>query len=404
MKNIQKIAFLSLVAAFFLSSNIFAQAEKETEVVIIKKIVDENGVESEEKVIIKGEDAEKYIKEQNIKITESKNAKGEHEMTVEVKAENNNHNQVNVWISDDGEKTEIKEGQKMIFIDSDGKELPADIRKMLEEKGVDIDELINDSSEETKSKYKVIEIDDDGNKKIIEGEGEMPTEVKEMLEENNIELEEGSTNKVMMIEEDIDVQVTEGKKVIKIKKVKNGEESETVYELDDSEQIPAELRDLLIEHDIDLNSMPDKGKVRIEMKDEKQKEIKIEKKKVHTGNPNKAQLGVMIDDDDNGAKVIDLVDGSSAKSAGVKENDIITKVNKTKVQSADELIEALSSMNPGDKVKLTLIRNGELKKVKVTLKAASYNDQSNNFRTEHKILEIKGGDLVTCKPIEKRGC
>src|SRR5689334_20185607 len=42
---------------------------------------------------------------------------------------------------------------------------------------------------------------------------------------------------------------------------------------------------------------------------------------------NRAFLGVMSEDDENGAKVSSVTKGSAAEKAGLKEGDVITKVN-----------------------------------------------------------------------------
>lgn len=422
MKNIQKIIFLSLVSAICLSSNIFAQAEtekkNETEIVIIKKVVDENGVESEEKIVLTGDEAEKYIKEQGIKITEKPTGKeGEVEMTVEVTAEGSAYEEmtvevtkekstedVNIWISEDGEEHKMKEGQKMIFIDSDGKELPEDVKKMLEEKGIDIDSLLEEGGEQMtteKKNYKVVKIDDDGNEKILEwdGEGEMPQEMRELMEEHGIEGKMKVKRKKIMIEDDVDVDVQDGTKKIKIKKKENGNETVEIFELNEGEEMPQEVLDLLKEHDVDLDNIPEDGKVRIRIEKDSDGNIREDhgatmiKKMVPQ---NKAQLGVMIEDSKAGVVVVDLVDNGAAKNAGVLVDDVITKVDKVVIKTYEDLVNALADKEVGDKVKLTVLRDGKLKKIKANMQAAQAMEKETSYRTEHKVLKIEGGDIVEC--------
>ena len=410
-----------MIAAFCLSTNIFAQAEsksnKETEIVIIKKVVDENGVESEEKIVLTGKDAEKYIKEQGIKITEKPTGKdGEVEMTVEVTAEGDadqmitvdvrgeksETEDVNIWISDEGEEHQL-EGKKMIFLDSDGEALPEDIKKMLEEKGVDITNLLGtcDTTKTTEvKKYKVVELDDDGNKNVMEwnGEGEMPAEMKKLMEEHGLEEDTKVITKKIMINEDVEVNTKGAKKTIKIKKSENGNESVQVIELNEGEEMPQEVLDLLKEHDVDLESVPEDGKVRIRI--EKEGDMEIHEGHIHESPANKAQLGVMIEDSKAGVIVSDLVKGGAAETAGVLVDDIIVKVDKTSVKTYDKLVNALADKVPGDKVKLTVFRDGKVKKLKLNMQAAQKIETkatSENYRTEHKVLKIKGGDIVECK-------
>ena len=418
MKNIQKIIFLSLVAACCLSSNIFAQAEskEKKEIVIIKKVIDENGVESEEKIVLKGAEADKYIKEQGIKISKTNTDEGEMEVTVTVDAEDADYEEMNIWISDDGEEHQMKSGDKVMFFDINGKELPDDIKQLLIEKGVDLDELLKEggaSGIKTESQYKVVEIDDEGNKKVIEwnGEGDMPAEIKEAMGKANMDSDSKTIKKkVIVVEEDTDVDLnmeqSEGMRTIKIKKNKAGEESMEVIEWNGEEEIPQEVKDLLKEHNIDLENISQEGKTRMRIEKEidssmdeshEDHDVQIVTVHMHDEPQNKAQLGVMIEDGNSGVVVSDLIEGGAAKSAGVLVNDIITKVNKTKVVNSDDLIKALSDMEPGDKVTLTVFRNGELEKIKLNLQAPAAPTKS-DYRTEHKVLKIKGGDINTCSP------
>jgi putative serine protease PepD len=59
--------------------------------------------------------------------------------------------------------------------------------------------------------------------------------------------------------------------------------------------------------------------------------------------------------------------GSPAAKAGLKVNDVITKVDGAAVASSDGLISTLARYNPGQSVTLTIDRSGQTKQVKVTL-------------------------------------
>ncbi len=98
----------------------------------------------------------------------------------------------------------------------------------------------------------------------------------------------------------------------------------------------------------------------------------------------RAVLGVMISDvsalDDTnpekakalktkeGAYVGGFADRSPAKEAGVLEGDVVVAVNKTKVRNVGELQDLVNRYRPGDKVELTINRNGETKTFNVVLK------------------------------------
>ncbi|GHT32640.1 hypothetical protein AGMMS49574_16580 [Bacteroidia bacterium] len=69
-----------------------------------------------------------------------------------------------------------------------------------------------------------------------------------------------------------------------------------------------------------------------------------------------------------GAYVVDFAPVSSAKSVGIESGDVITAINDTKVKSVSELQERVSRHRPGDKVKVTVDRNGSRKDFTVELR------------------------------------
>jgi len=63
--------------------------------------------------------------------------------------------------------------------------------------------------------------------------------------------------------------------------------------------------------------------------------------------------------------------GSPAHKAGLKENDIITKINKIKLDKDTLLAKVLSKFQPGDEINLTIIRDGHEETVSVLLEELS---------------------------------
>jgi serine protease Do len=70
---------------------------------------------------------------------------------------------------------------------------------------------------------------------------------------------------------------------------------------------------------------------------------------------------------DSGALVEQVVPGTPAREAGVRKGDIITALGDTRIASYGDLLGALRDHEPGDRVTLTIFRNGEDKKLEVTL-------------------------------------
>jgi S1-C subfamily serine protease len=65
-----------------------------------------------------------------------------------------------------------------------------------------------------------------------------------------------------------------------------------------------------------------------------------------------------------------VLPGSPAEKAGIKEKDIITKVNGTTVDETHSLISLLGQHQPGDKVNLTVVRDTKTINISVTLGTA----------------------------------
>jgi S1-C subfamily serine protease len=82
-----------------------------------------------------------------------------------------------------------------------------------------------------------------------------------------------------------------------------------------------------------------------------------------------AYIGVNLAEVPAGLSVTKVQDGSPASVAGIKEGDVITLVDGTKVSTHDQLSALLRSIAPGTKVNLTVLRDGVPKKFSVTLAA-----------------------------------
>ncbi|HJV30496.1 MAG TPA: trypsin-like peptidase domain-containing protein [Gaiellaceae bacterium] len=80
----------------------------------------------------------------------------------------------------------------------------------------------------------------------------------------------------------------------------------------------------------------------------------------------RAFLGVQLAEADDGAQVAAVTSGSPADRAGLKQGDLITEVDGEQV-SADDLRRAVAGHKPGDKVELTVRRDGGTQTVTATL-------------------------------------
>ena len=82
---------------------------------------------------------------------------------------------------------------------------------------------------------------------------------------------------------------------------------------------------------------------------------------------NRAMLGVTTEKDEKGAKVNDITKESAAEKIGLKEGDIITKIDDQKIESPDDLSEAITKHKPGEKVTVTWWRDNKEQKATAEL-------------------------------------
>lgn len=75
-------------------------------------------------------------------------------------------------------------------------------------------------------------------------------------------------------------------------------------------------------------------------------------------NGNLLETGVLIEE---------VAEGSAAEKVGLRAGDVITKINDFDLNEDHPLINVLTNFQPGAKVKLTVIRNGDLLTLDVTL-------------------------------------
>ncbi|KFG75899.1 S1C family serine protease [Streptomyces mutabilis] len=68
-----------------------------------------------------------------------------------------------------------------------------------------------------------------------------------------------------------------------------------------------------------------------------------------------------------GAAVVEVSDGGAADDAGLRPGDVIVRLGDTDITTITSLAEALASMEPGDRTKVTYTRDGDERTAEVTL-------------------------------------
>ncbi len=224
-----------------------------------------------------------------------------------------------------------KDGKNVITITKSTSEKIVKSTNKDGEKEIEVTAKIIDGK--TKESYRIIRKDKDGNEKVIEwdGDGEMPAELAKELEGVNI-------NKNI-----------------------SGDEMEIMIDADDDGNRDTKRAKVIV---METEKAPKGKKDRMRGTTSEDKFMRGK-----DTNNNKASLGVMIDDTDNGVVISDLVDDSAAVAAGLRRGDVLLKVNDKYIFTSNGLIEALRPYNPGDKVKIKYIRDGKEKSTTAVLKA-----------------------------------
>lgn len=90
-------------------------------------------------------------------------------------------------------------------------------------------------------------------------------------------------------------------------------------------------------------------------------------------------LGITSEQVDNGVKVTEVVEGSAAEKAGLKEGDLITSIGDKKISSPDDIVATIKNYKPTDEVKIQYQRNGKAQQAKATLGENSSMTRSFSF-------------------------
>ncbi|MEO5910102.1 MAG: Do family serine endopeptidase [Pelobium sp.] len=102
----------------------------------------------------------------------------------------------------------------------------------------------------------------------------------------------------------------------------------------------------------------------------------------------------------DGLYVNSTLDGGAAATVGIKKGDIIKKLNNNDISSSASLQEKIGTMRPGDKVSLTVLRDGSMKTFNLTLKGDEGNKLANNGP---EVTEVANSLGATFAPLNDAG-
>lgn len=102
-------------------------------------------------------------------------------------------------------------------------------------------------------------------------------------------------------------------------------------------------------------------------------------------------------ENDKGVVITQVVDGSPAKKAGIKSDDVIIKVNENDISSAAQLHNLMGIHHPGSKIHITLLRDGSVKHL-----TATAGDPTAKLK-QHAIPYLSGLRLQNFSDLEPNG-
>jgi S1-C subfamily serine protease len=105
---------------------------------------------------------------------------------------------------------------------------------------------------------------------------------------------------------------------------------------------------------------------------------------------NEVDMGTM-----EGIYVAETVEDGAAEDAGLKKGDVITHIDGQKVTKFGELTGIIAQKRPGDKIKLTYLRDKKKQEVTLTLK----NEQGNTKVVKNADIDVLGADF---RPVSKK--
>ncbi len=112
----------------------------------------------------------------------------------------------------------------------------------------------------------------------------------------------------------------------------------------------------------------------------------------------------LVDDleltDYDGVYVADVTENGAAKDAGINAGDVIRTVNDVPVKNVTELQEQIGKYRPGDKVNLTLLRDGKQLAKRVTLRNQAGGTELKAVPLPGDIKRVLGADLRAASPEE----
>ncbi len=256
------------------------------------------------------------------------------------------------------------DGKEKVIEWTDKGEIPEDIRKQLKEEGINVEMLDSDEGNVW------VEIESDG---------------KKGMEEKVIKIRKGGKgdgeDRVIVFSDDGEVEVIKDKE---FNVVIIDDEGQTI-KWDGEGEMPEELKKHMKEHNIEIEELHEgSGRHRMRMHRGGDDDVRILRGRSGRGNnmmvfsdegdfmkskPAKVFVGARVEDHEDGAAIMEVLDDSPAAKAKLKSGDVVTMINGARTRSVQGFLDLLHHFDPGDKVTLTVLRDGKSQMLDLTLSA-----------------------------------
>ncbi len=305
-------------------------------------------------------------------------------VSVNVNKTDNGERTVTITTEEDGDEKIIEWTDNGIIPEEIKKKLAAESIDISFLEGGDGDKIVIEVENEVeveepsmKGRRVMIKKNDNGEVEQMEwdGTGEMPEDIKKLLEEHDIDLDELHTEhgdhprkKKMRISKEKRKQMgrkarADGRSVNKSQReqykiiTKDEDGNEKVIEWNGNGEMPKEMKEL--DGEINVFKFDDGGGHAT-----RRMMFIADEDDAHLSD---AYMGAQIESTDNGAKILDVMKDSPADKAGLRSGDIVQKVNGARAKNMDSLLGILTYFDPNDTVELDVIRDGKQKMIKMTL-------------------------------------
>lgn len=231
-----------------------------------------------------------------------------------------------------------------------------------------------------------IKLKENGDGEIIEwtDDGTMPEDIKKKLDEKGVDIhiiEPGEKN-VWVTDDGVEMEIEKDFVFV----MSDNDDEVIEFEWDGEGEMPEGMKELIEEHDIDIHSLgSEKGEKKVKMKMIKKgdhgphkmhrkhnehagKHMWVEKNDRNFSTPlGNAYMGAQIESADGGVRVLDVMVDSPSHKGGLKKGDIIKEVNGANTKNMEHLLTLLSFFDPNDTIEVKYQRDGKERSAKVTL-------------------------------------